>query len=99
MNMDFSQLPPEERALRYTALLLGELPASEAFELDRNDHVEAWVKNDHLGVEIVYVYRGAVEIDGTRVPAQRMAILKMLAEKKITAQQAEELLNALEGGK
>jgi hypothetical protein len=30
---------------------------------------------------------------------ERMAILKMLAEKKITSQQAEELLNALEGGK
>ena len=30
---------------------------------------------------------------------ERMAILKMLAEKKITAQQAEELLNALDGGK
>ena len=31
--------------------------------------------------------------------AERMAILKMLAEKKITSQQAEELLNALEGDK
>lgn len=30
---------------------------------------------------------------------ERMAILKMLADKKINAQQAEELLNALEGGK
>jgi len=30
---------------------------------------------------------------------ERMAILKMLAEKKITSQQAEELLNALDGGK
>jgi hypothetical protein len=30
---------------------------------------------------------------------ERMAILTMLAEKKITAQQAEELLNALDGGK
>ena len=30
---------------------------------------------------------------------ERMAILKMLAEKKITAQQAEELLSALDGGK
>lgn len=30
---------------------------------------------------------------------ERMAILKMLSEKKITAQQAEELLNALDGGK
>jgi hypothetical protein len=31
--------------------------------------------------------------------AERMAILKMLAEKKITAEQAEQLLAALEGGK
>lgn len=30
---------------------------------------------------------------------ERMAILKMLAEKKINSQQAEELLNALDGGK
>jgi Mg-chelatase subunit ChlD len=30
MNSDFSQLPPEERALRFTALLLGELSADEA---------------------------------------------------------------------
>lgn len=30
---------------------------------------------------------------------ERMAILKMLAERKITAEQAEQLLNALEGGK
>jgi hypothetical protein len=29
---------------------------------------------------------------------ERMAVLKMLAEKKITAEQAEQLLNALEGG-
>ncbi|RPI93080.1 MAG: hypothetical protein EHM40_11030 [Chloroflexi bacterium] len=29
---------------------------------------------------------------------ERMAILKMLADKKITAEQAEQLLNALEGG-
>jgi hypothetical protein len=30
---------------------------------------------------------------------ERMAILKMLQEKKITAEQAEQLLRALEGGK
>jgi hypothetical protein len=30
---------------------------------------------------------------------ERMAVLKMLAEKKISAEQAEQLLNALEGGK
>src|SRR5215471_21403467 len=34
--------------------------ASEAFELDRNPRVEAWVKNDHLGFEILYVFRGVV---------------------------------------
>jgi hypothetical protein len=30
---------------------------------------------------------------------ERMAVLKMLAEKKITAEQAEQLLSALEGDK
>jgi type III restriction enzyme len=34
--------------------------ASEAFELDRNADIDAWVKNDHLGFEILYVYRGVV---------------------------------------
>jgi len=32
--------------------------ASEAFALDR--HPDAWVKNDHLGFEIVYVFDGVV---------------------------------------
>jgi type III restriction enzyme len=34
--------------------------ASEAFELDHHPAVEAWVKNDHLGFEVLYVYRGVV---------------------------------------
>ena len=34
--------------------------ASEAFELDYNPLVDAWVKNDHLGFEVLYVYRGVV---------------------------------------
>jgi type III restriction enzyme len=34
--------------------------ASEAFELDRNRNVAAWVKNDHLGFDVLYVYRGVV---------------------------------------
>jgi len=34
--------------------------ASEAFALDRNPNVEAWVKNDHLGFEILYVYKGVI---------------------------------------
>lgn len=34
--------------------------ASEAFELDRNENVVAWAKNDHLGFEIAYVFEGIV---------------------------------------
>ena len=34
--------------------------ASEAFELDRNEHVAAWAKNDHLGFEVLYTYKGVV---------------------------------------
>ena len=33
---------------------------SEAFKLDRNPLVDAWVKNDHLGFEVLYIYRGVV---------------------------------------
>lgn len=35
--------------------------ATEAFVLDHDPRVDAWVKNDHLGFEIVYVYRGVVK--------------------------------------
>ena len=34
--------------------------ASEAFELERNPNVDAWVKNDHLGFEIIYIFEGVV---------------------------------------
>jgi type III restriction enzyme len=34
--------------------------AGEAFELDNNSDVEAWVKNDHLGFEILYLYQGVI---------------------------------------
>ena len=34
--------------------------SSESFELDRNEAVEAWVKNDHLGFEVLYFYNGVV---------------------------------------
>jgi type III restriction enzyme len=33
---------------------------NESFELDRNVSIDAWVKNDHLGFEILYIYRGVV---------------------------------------
>ena len=35
--------------------------ASEAFELDRNRNVDAWVKNEHLGFEILYIWKGAIK--------------------------------------
>ena len=34
--------------------------SSEAFALDHNPEVAAWVKNDHLGFEVFYVHRGVV---------------------------------------
>lgn len=34
--------------------------ASEAFELDRSPLISAWVKNDHLGFEITYSFRGII---------------------------------------
>ena len=33
---------------------------NEAFELDRNPYVDAWVKNDHLGFDIYYLHAGIV---------------------------------------
>jgi type III restriction enzyme len=35
--------------------------ASEAFELDRNPNVEAWVKNEHLGFNNHYIFQGVVQ--------------------------------------
>jgi len=34
--------------------------ASEAFALDHHPNVEAWVKNEHLGFEILYTFEGVV---------------------------------------
>jgi len=34
--------------------------SSEAFVLDNSSRVQSWAKNDHLGLEILYVYRGVV---------------------------------------
>jgi type III restriction enzyme len=34
--------------------------ASDAFVLDNSSAVSAWAKNDHLGFEVLYVYRGVV---------------------------------------
>jgi type III restriction enzyme len=34
--------------------------ATEAFRLDNSKDVSAWVKNDHLGFEIVYLFNGVI---------------------------------------
>lgn len=34
--------------------------SSDAYVLDTSDAVDAWAKNDHLGFEVHYVYRGVV---------------------------------------
>jgi len=34
--------------------------AQAAHELDRSPHVSAWAKNDHLGFEILYLWKGVV---------------------------------------
>ena len=34
--------------------------ASDAYVLDHSDAVSAWVKNDHLGFEVLYLYAGVV---------------------------------------
>jgi len=35
--------------------------ATETFELERSKEVDAWVKNDHLGFEILYIWQGIVK--------------------------------------
>ena len=35
--------------------------ASEAFRLDRHPRVAAWAKNDHLGFDVLYVFKGVVQ--------------------------------------
>lgn len=35
--------------------------ASEAFDLDHSEHVAAWAKNDHLGFEVLYVFKGVIK--------------------------------------
>jgi len=72
-------------------------------------HVERQVRRGRGGLEIGrwnWDFKGGPKPPTPPEPPsepvaeeERMTILKMLAEKKITAQQAEELLSALEGGK
>jgi type III restriction enzyme len=49
-----------ERSYINVCVYDGAWEASDAWMLDHHDAVEAWVKNDHLGFEVLYVYRGVV---------------------------------------
>jgi type III restriction enzyme len=35
--------------------------AAEAFKLDSNENVKSWAKNDHLGFEIIYTFKGVIK--------------------------------------
>jgi len=79
--------------------------ASEAAELDRNDRVQAWVKNDHLGFEVMYVFNGVIRkyrpdflirlVDGS------MLVLEVKGqdsqENRTKRQFLEEWVNAVNG--
>jgi type III restriction enzyme len=58
----FTRRPCEPTVRSHTNLCVldSRWEASEAFELDRNSNVAAWVKNDHMGFEIIYVHRGVI---------------------------------------
>ena len=72
-------------------------------------HAERHARRGRVGLEIGrwnWDFKGGPKPPTPPVPPvepvtddERMAILKMLAEKKISAEQAEQLLSALEGGK
>jgi type III restriction enzyme len=49
---------PAERSHVNVCVYDGTWEATEAFVLDRSGRVDAWVKNDHLGFEVLYVHRG-----------------------------------------
>lgn len=51
---------PTEKSHVNIAVYDSRWEASEAYELDRSELVDAWVKNDHLGFEIVYIHQGVV---------------------------------------
>lgn len=84
------------------------MEAARRAERQAQRHVERHARRGKVGLEIGrwnWDLGGAPKPPTPPVPPsepvsedERMAILKMLAEKKITAEQAEQLLSALEGG-
>jgi hypothetical protein len=78
--------------------------ASRRAERHAERHARRWGRNPPPGAWGDFGPKGMPAPPGTPksepvAEEERMAILKMLQEKKITAEQAEQLLQALEGGK
>ena len=78
--------------------------AARRAERHAERHARRWGKNPPPGPWRDFGPKGMPAHPGTPksepvAEEERMAILKMLQEKKITAEQAEQLLQALEGGK
>lgn len=59
MACGFDWEPSKQNAVTRVADSTWEYQA--AYELDRNPHVQAWAKNDHLGFEITYMFAGAFQ--------------------------------------
>ena len=55
---------------------------SEAFHLDHDPRVRAWVKNDHLGFEIYYTFEGVLRRYRPDYLAQRTDGVTLIIETK-----------------
>lgn len=79
--------------------------ASDAYVLDNSGEVEAWVKNDHLGFEIFYIYRGVVRKYRpdflVRLKGGEMLVLEtkgqMTEQDKVKQKYLEEWIQAING--
>ena len=72
--------------------------ASEAFELDRSPFVAAWVKNDHLGFEITYSFKGVIRKFRpdylVRLANRKMLVLEVKGQDNQEQQTKREFLGA-----
>jgi len=71
--------------------------ANEAFELDRNPNVRAWVKNDHIGFEITYSFKGVIHKFRPdyliRLANDRMLVLEVKGQDNQEQQTKREFLD------
>ncbi len=71
--------------------------ANEALELDRNANVRAWVKNDHIGFEITYSFKGVIHKFRpdylVRLTKGRMLILEVKGQDDQQQQTKREFLS------